>query len=42
MVLHQHSLAYSGFKLFYIQDTDLLQPAQVMALSPSPSVIIYQ
>jgi len=42
MVLHQHALAYSGFKLFYIQDTDLLQPAQVMALTPSPSVIIYQ
>jgi hypothetical protein len=42
MVLRQHALAYSGFKLFYIQDTDLLQPAQVMALTPSPSVIIYQ
>ena len=42
MVLRQHALAYSGFKLFYIQDTDLLQPAQVMALTPSPSVVIYQ
>jgi hypothetical protein len=41
-VLRQHSLAYSGFKLFYRQDTDLLQPAQVLALTPSPSVIIYQ
>ena len=42
MVLRQHSLAYSGFKLFYIQDTDLLQPSQVLALTPSPSVVIYQ
>jgi hypothetical protein len=41
-VLRQHPLAFSGFKLFYIQDTDLLQPAQVLALTPSPSVIIYQ
>ncbi len=42
MVLKQHALAYSGFKLFYIQDTDLLPPSQVVALSPSPSVVIYQ
>ena len=41
-VLRQHSLAFSGFKLFYIQDTDLLQPAQVLALKPPPAVIIYQ
>lgn len=42
MVLKQHAFAYSGFKLFYIQDTDLLQPSQVVALSPAPSVVIYQ
>jgi len=42
MVLRQHPLAFSGFKLFYIQDTDLLKPSQVLALTPSPSVIIYQ
>jgi hypothetical protein len=41
-VLRQHSLAFSGFKLFYIQDTDLLKPAQVLALTPPPAVIIYQ
>ena len=41
-VLRQHALAFSGFKLFYIQDTDLLQPPQVLALKPSPSVVIYQ
>lgn len=42
MVLRQQPLAFSGFKLFYIQDTDLLQPSQVLALSPAPSVVIYQ
>ena len=42
MVLRQHPLAFSGFKLFYIQDTDLLKPPQVLALTPSPSVVIYQ
>lgn len=42
MVLRQHALPFSGFKLFYIQDTDLLQPSQVLALTPAPSVVIYQ
>jgi hypothetical protein len=42
MVLRQRALAFSGFKLFYIQDKDLLQPSQVLSLSPPPSVVIYQ
>jgi hypothetical protein len=42
MVLRQHALPFSGFKLFYLQDTDLLQPSQVLALTPAPSVVIYQ
>ncbi len=41
-VLRQRPLEFTGFKLFYVQDTGLLQPAQVLALSPSPSVVIYQ
>ena len=41
-VLRQRSLAFSGFKLFYIQDSDLLQPSQVLELTPPPAVIIYQ
>jgi hypothetical protein len=41
-VLRQRELEYSGFKLFYIQDTDLLQPVQVLALDPPPAVVIYQ
>ena len=41
-VLRQRPLAFTGFKLFYIQDTNLLEPAQVLALTPQPSLIIYQ
>lgn len=41
-VLRQAQLEYTGFKLFYIQDTDMLQPAQVLALNPPPAVVIYQ
>ncbi len=33
---------YGGIKLFYTQDTPLLTPAQVLALRPSPLVVIYQ
>jgi hypothetical protein len=40
--MRQGMLPFSGFKLFYIQDTNLLEPAQVMALSPSPALVIYQ
>lgn len=42
MVLRQHTLPFTGFKLFYIQDTDMLPPARVLALSPPPAVVIYQ
>lgn len=42
MVLRQHALPFTGFKLFYIQDTGMLQPADVLALSPPPAVIVYQ
>jgi hypothetical protein len=41
-VLRQRPLAFSGFKLFYIQDSNLLQPSQVLDLTPPPAVIIYQ
>jgi hypothetical protein len=41
-VLGQRALPFSGFKLFYLEDTDLLQPAQVLALTPSPALVIYQ
>lgn len=32
----------SGFKLFYQEDTDLLDPKQVLSLSPTPSFISYE
>jgi hypothetical protein len=33
---------YSGLKLFYRQDLDLLQPSEVLALEPTPALVIYQ
>jgi hypothetical protein len=41
-VMRQHQLPFAGFKLFYRQDTNLLDPASVMRISPLPSVVIYQ
>ena len=41
-VLAQRALPFTGFKLFYLQDTNLLQPSDVLALTPSPALIIYQ
>jgi hypothetical protein len=35
-------LAFAGIKLFYRQDTRLFSPAQVMALTPTPAVVVYQ
>lgn len=33
---------FSGFKLFYRQDVDLLSPRLVMRLQPSPNLVVYQ
>ena len=41
-ILKQGALPLTGLKLFYRQDTNLLAPAQVMSLTPPPSVVIYQ
>lgn len=35
-------LEFAGIKLFYKQDRGLFTPAQVLALRPTPSVVIYQ
>jgi hypothetical protein len=35
-------LPFAGIKLFYRQDTNLFTPAQVMSLSPTPSLVVYQ
>jgi len=42
-----HQLAFptrfhTGFKLFYTQDTHLMSPGEVMALTPRPDIITYQ
>ena len=41
-VNRQFPLPFAGFKLFYRQDTNLFDPAEVMQLDPVPSVVIYQ
>jgi hypothetical protein len=42
VIFRQRALPFAGFKLFYQQDTTVMDPAAVMALSPVPSVVIYQ
>jgi hypothetical protein len=41
-VIRQHAFDHAGIKLFYRQDTNLFAPADIMALQPRPSVVIYQ
>ena len=41
-VMRQQPLDYAGIKLFYRQDRTLFTPADLMALQPAPSVVIYQ
>jgi hypothetical protein len=41
-IMRQRPLEFAGVKLFYAQDTNLFSPADVMALTPVPSVIVYQ
>jgi len=41
-IMRQAPLEFAGIKLFYRQDTGLFTPAEVMALSPLPAVVIYQ
>lgn len=41
-IFRQRALPFAGIKLFYRQDVSLFEPAQIMQLSPTPSVVIYQ
>ena len=41
-IMRQHPLEFAGIKLFYTIDTGLFAPADVMRLTPLPSVVIYQ
>jgi hypothetical protein len=34
--------SFTGFKLFLREDSDLMDPAAVLALRPQPSVVIYE
>jgi hypothetical protein len=34
--------SYTGFKLFYREDTGLMDPAAVLALQPHPEVVVYE
>lgn len=33
---------FSGFKLFYSEDTDLMSPRDVLKLKPTPNLIVYE
>jgi hypothetical protein len=33
---------YDGFKLFYHEDTNVLQPRQVVRMRPSPQIVVYE
>jgi hypothetical protein len=33
---------HDGFKLFYEEDTDLMSPGAVLALTPPPDVVVYE
>lgn len=41
-LIQEQPVGFSGFKLFYRQDEPLMTPRDVLALSPSPDLIIYQ
>jgi hypothetical protein len=40
--VHDQGIQFSGIKLFYHHDVPLLTPGQVLALEPTPDLIIYQ
>ena len=42
VVITQAPIEYNGIKLFYGQDDPLMTPEEVLALDPSPDLIIYQ
>ena len=41
-VLTETPIEYHGFKLWYRQDEPLMTPEEVLALSPTPDIVIYQ
>jgi hypothetical protein len=41
-LVRDEPIEFAGVKLFYKQDRPLMTPAEILALTPSPDVIIYQ
>ena len=39
---HDQLIQYPGMKLFYALDKPLMSPADVLALDPSPLMVMYQ
>lgn len=42
LLARDEPIQYGGFKVFYQQDTPVLEPKQVLALDPAPAVVTYQ
>lgn len=41
-LVRDEPIQYGGFKVFYQQDTPVLEPEQVLALDPAPAIVTYQ
>ncbi len=41
-LVRDEPIQYGGFKVFYQQDTPVLEPEQVLALDPVPAIVTYQ
>ena len=39
---HRHSGLHNGFKLFYREDVDLLEPERVLRMKPRPELVVYE
>lgn len=42
ILIGQAPVEYNGIKLFYKQDEPLMTPADIVSLSPSPNLVVYQ
>ncbi len=41
-LVRQEPIQYGGFKVFYKQDTPVLEPEEVLQLDPAPAIVTYQ
>ncbi|MEW6637236.1 MAG: hypothetical protein AB1425_10555 [Actinomycetota bacterium] len=42
LLVRDDPIQYGGFKVFYRQDTPVLNPEQILTLDPAPAVVTYQ